>query len=390
MTKKVFCLCLGIVLLLLASCSGGYSSKEIDNVEFTGEGVFGDVPYICMDFLKEVNGPLQAKILDGSLTDAEREKLRADCRSRYEEIKKKEIINVPFELHIDGKVVLNSELKLELIDYDPITSLCYAYYSVKYPKEYRSFVKREQKLCTLLLDKDGQMLLAYNVTLPRIEIGESNSYVRPFQWKAILKENQAYDRTAKIVLVDEEEYIKLMNKQGMEASKKAGAGNGCLAAFDLKDNVKMCLEKNEMGERRKLEFDNMGKLMKCDDVPAQNIYSKMNFDDNGRLVSAEREEEYSIIETTYEYDSKTGRLVKQKDVDPEGQMTTTYTYNENGFVVKKQEVGEFTQMGAEEPMKLNRTSIYTYLGIDARGNWTKRQVESEGAMITEVRIISYF
>ena len=53
MNKKVFSLCLGAVLLLLASCSGGYSSKEIDGVEFTGEGVFGDVPYICMDFLKE-------------------------------------------------------------------------------------------------------------------------------------------------------------------------------------------------------------------------------------------------------------------------------------------------------------------------------------------------
>ena len=43
MNKKVFSLCLGAVLLLLASCSGGYSSKEIDGVEFTGEGVFGDM-----------------------------------------------------------------------------------------------------------------------------------------------------------------------------------------------------------------------------------------------------------------------------------------------------------------------------------------------------------
>ena len=145
-----------------------------------------------------------------------------------------------------------------------------------------------------------------------------------------------------------------------------------------------------MGESRKLEFDNMGKLIKCDGNPAQNIYSKMKFDDNGRLVSAVREENYSIIETTYEYDSKTGHLIKQKDVDPEGQMVTTYTYDENGLVTKKQEVGEFTEMGAEEPMKLNRTSIYTYPSIDAQGNWTKRQVESEGAMITEVRSISYF
>lgn len=390
MNKKVFSLCLGAVLLLLASCSGGYSSKEIDGVEFTGEGVFGDVPYICMDFLKEFNESFKAKVLDGSVTEAEREELREDCRSRYEEIKKKEIVNVPFELHINGKVVLNSELKLKLKDYDPIISECYAFYTVEYPEEYHSLVTRDQVLYTLLLDKDDQVLLAYNGALIRIDIGKSDPYVKSFQWYPLLKLNQAYDRTVKINLVDEEEYVKLMNKQGQEASKKAGAGNGCLAAFDLKDNVKMCLEKNEMGESHKLEFDNMYKLIKYDDNPVQNIYSKMNFDDKGRLVSAEREEEYSIIETTYEYDSKTGRLVKQKDVDPEGHMTTTYTYDDNGFVVKKQEVGEFTEMGAEEPMKLNRTSVYTYLMIDARGNWTKRQVESEGAMITEVRIIQYF
>lgn len=387
--KKIFMLGM-LMMFLLASCSGGYSSKEIDGVEFTGEGVFGDVPYICMDFLKGFNENIKEKALKGKLTEDERIELREDCRSRYEEIKKKENINVPFELHLDGKVALSSELKLELIDYDPITSKCCAYYSVKYPEEYRSLVKRGQALYTLLLDKDNQILFSYNVPLARIDVGKSDSYVRSFQWYPLLKENQAYDRTIKIILVDEDEYIKLMNKQGQEASKKAGVGNGCLAAFDLKDNVKKCLEKNEMGERHKLEFDNMYKLVKYDDNPVQNIYSKMNFDDKGRLVSAEREEEYRIIETTYEYDSKTGRLVKQKDVDPEGHMTTTYTYDDNGFVVKKQEVGEFTEMGAEEPMKLNRTSVYTYLMIDARGNWTKRQVESEGAMITEVRIIQYF
>ena len=75
MNKKVFRLCLGAVLLLLASCSGGYSSKEIDGVEFTGEGVFGDVPYICMDFLKEFNESFKAKVLDGSVTEQKEKNL---------------------------------------------------------------------------------------------------------------------------------------------------------------------------------------------------------------------------------------------------------------------------------------------------------------------------
>ncbi len=43
--------------------------------------------------------------------------------------------------------------------------------------------------------------------------------------------------------------VKLMNKQGLEASKKAEAGIGCLSAFDLKGNVKMCLEKRRDGRK---------------------------------------------------------------------------------------------------------------------------------------------
>ena len=110
----------------------------------------------------------------------------------------------------------------------------------------------------------------------------------------------------------------------------------------------------------------------------------------GRMSITERTEDYVVIETTYEYDAKTGYLLKQKEMEPEGKMVRTYSYDENGFVTKMQEVGEYTEMDAEQSMKINRTSLYTYLSIDAHGNWTKRQVESEGAMITEVRTIQYY
>ena len=110
----------------------------------------------------------------------------------------------------------------------------------------------------------------------------------------------------------------------------------------------------------------------------------------GRMSITERTEDYVVIETTYEYDAKTGYLLKHKEMEPEGKMVRTYSYDENGFVTKMQEVGEYTEMDAEQSMKINRTSLYTYLSIDAHGNWTKRQVESEGAMITEVRTIQYY
>ena len=99
MNKKVFSLCLGAVLLLLASCSGGYSSKEIDGVEFTGEGVFGDVPYICMDFLKEFNKSFKAKVLDLAMSEINE---KTDMNVEYTQIKKGRVVT-GFQFTIKAK-----------------------------------------------------------------------------------------------------------------------------------------------------------------------------------------------------------------------------------------------------------------------------------------------
>ena len=372
--KKFFLL--GILMpLILISCSESFSSKEIDGVEFTGKGVFGDIPYICVDYLKEFN--------------TDRENAISSCQSRYETIKEKENLSIPFEVHINGKNMLDGELELKLKDYDPVTKCCYAYYSVIYPD---NFVEKTGKndLFTLLLDKDDQVVYTYNVRIPEFCIGSSDPYIKDWKWKNLFEENQAYDKTVKVLLVDEEEYLKRMNQKGYEISKKEGTGKGALVAFDLKGNVKACQEKNEMGYTRTLEFDENGKLTSCDGNAVQNIYSKIKEDEMGRMSITERTEDYVVIETTYEYDAKTGYLLKQKEMEPEGKMVRTYSYDENGFVTKMQEVGEYTEMDAEQSMKINRTSLYTYLSIDAHGNWTKRQVESEGAMITEVRTIQYY
>ena len=73
------------------------------------------------------------------------------------------------------------------------------------------------------------------------------SSVKDWKWKNLFEENQAYDKTVKVLLVDEEEYLKRMNQKEYEISKKEGTGKGALVAFDLKGNVKACQEKNEMG-----------------------------------------------------------------------------------------------------------------------------------------------
>lgn len=59
------------------------------------------------------------------------------------------------------------------------------FYTVEYPKEYHSLVTRDQVLYTLLLDKDDQILLVYNGSLVRIDIGKSDPYVKPFNWDAL-------------------------------------------------------------------------------------------------------------------------------------------------------------------------------------------------------------
>ncbi len=76
---------------------------------------------------------------------------------------------------------------------------------MEYPEEYHSLVTRDQVLYTLLLDKDDQVLLAYNGALIRIDIGKSDPYVKPFNWNALLNDNQARDRIVKVNLVDEDE-----------------------------------------------------------------------------------------------------------------------------------------------------------------------------------------
>lgn len=76
-----------------------------------------------------------------------------------------------------------------------------------------------------------------------------------------------------------------------------------------------------------------------------------------------------------------------------GECVTTYTYNEAGFLTSDHQVGEYTEMGADKPEKVDVKTTYKYTGIDDHCNWTRRETvpanDTEGP-IYEERSITYY
>lgn len=89
---------------------------------------------------------------------------------------------------------------------------------------------------------------------------------------------------------------------------------------------------------------------------------------------------------------KNGFLEKRINNDM-GECVTTYTYNEAGLLASDHLVGEYTEMGADKPEKVDMKTTYKYTGIDDHGNWTRRETvpanDTEGP-IYEERSITYY
>lgn len=89
---------------------------------------------------------------------------------------------------------------------------------------------------------------------------------------------------------------------------------------------------------------------------------------------------------------KNGFLEKRITNDM-GECVTTYTYNEAGFLTSDHLLGEYTEMGADKPEKVDVKTTYKYTGIDDHGNWTRRETvpadDTEGP-VYEARNIMYY
>lgn len=89
---------------------------------------------------------------------------------------------------------------------------------------------------------------------------------------------------------------------------------------------------------------------------------------------------------------KNGFLEKRINNDM-GECVTTYTYNEAGLLASDHLVGEYTEMGADKPEKVDMKTTYKYKGIDDHGNWTRRETvpaDDTEEPIRVVRSIIYY
>ena len=203
------------------------------------------------------------------------------------------------------------------------------------------------------------------------------------------------DRIVKIVVTNDEGMTTICEKSTKARMKnltdeQKSAGKGDLAAFELKGNVSIAIVRTAYDAVR-YNFDKDGKLIAINGVKTNEWYQNVTRDDQGRL-SAYTEGEYDMVSSFKLIYGKNGFLEKRINNDM-GECVTTYTYNEAGFLTSDHLVGEYTEMGADKPEKVDIKTTYKYTGIDDHGNWTRRETvpanDTEGP-IYEERSITYY
>lgn len=186
----------------------------------------------------------------------------------------------------------------------------------------------------------------------------------------------------------------LENKQSEQGESdnvdKTKPGAIDLAFFNLRGPVKLVSEKNDSYDNtRRYGFSEKGKWETQDGQKIGNIFTDVKRDSEKRIIEY-TEGEYDCIDSyKITYDAKTGWVAKCETSAGDGETTTTYTYDANGYAVKSVTIGEY--LDDEGGSKVNTTTTYTYVEFDDYGNWTKRTVkDSDGSSWTETRKITYY
>lgn len=182
------------------------------------------------------------------------------------------------------------------------------------------------------------------------------------------------------------------NKAGASADNvdKTKPGAIDLAFFNLRGPVKSVSEKNDSYDNtRRYGFSKKGKWETQDGQKIGSIFTDVKRDAEKRIIEY-TEGEYDCIDShKITYDAKTGWLAKCETSAGDGESTTTYTYDANGYAVKSVTIGEYAD--DEGGSKVNTTTTYTYVSFDDYGNWTKRTAkDSDGSTWTETRKITYY
>ena len=383
MKKTISTLFTLLLVLVLASCSD--SSKEIEGFKFTGKGIFGEIPLM---FAENAQMTKEGTIEDDyskyqKLLD-ERESFEVEC----EVMKGKTITKGTINFKKDGNCYINENGSS-------------ARYASTLSEDVKGAFDNGEKIHVCGLDKDGVLVTNYGPYntytlggnfsgsgLKSASHGERN-------YKRYIRRLYNMDRIVKIVVTNDEGMTTICEKSTEARMKnlteeEKTIGKGDLALFELKGNVQSAVVITAYDKVR-YNFDEEGKLISINGVQTNEWYQNVERDEQGR-ISAYTEGEYDMVSSFKLVYGKNGFLEKRITNDM-GECVTTYTYNEAGFLTSDHLLGEYTEMGADKPEKVDVKTTYKYTGIDDHGNWTRRETvpadDREGP-VYEARSIMYY
>lgn len=383
MKKTISTLFTLLLVLVLASCSD--SSKEIEGFKFTGKGIFGEIPLM---FAENAQMTKEGTIEDDyskyqKLLD-ERESFEVEC----EVMKDKTITKGTINFKKDGNCYINENGSS-------------ARYASTLSEDVKGAFDNGEKIHVCGLDKDGVLITNYGPYntytlggnfsgsgLKSASHGERN-------YKRYIRRLYNMDRIVKIVVTNDEGMTTICEKSAEARMKnlteeEKTIGKGDLALFELKGNVQSAVVITAYDKVR-YNFDEEGKLISINGVQTNEWYQNVERDEQGR-ISAYTEGEYDMVSSFKLVYGKNGFLEKRITNDM-GECVTTYTYNEAGFLTSDHLLGEYTEMGADKPEKVDVKTTYKYTGIDDHGNWTRRETvpadDTEGP-VYEARSIMYY
>lgn len=383
MKKTISTLFTLLLVLVLASCSD--SSKEIEGFKFTGKGIFGEIPSM---FAENAQMTKEGTIEDDyskyqKLLD-ERESFEVEC----EVMKGKTITKGTINFKKDGNCYINENGSS-------------ARYASTLSEDVKGAFDNGEKIHVCGLDKDGVLVTNYGPYntytlggnfsgsgLKSASHGERN-------YKRYIRRLYNMDRIVKIVVTNDEGMTTICEKSAEARMKnlteeEKTIGKGDLALFELKGNVQSAVVITAYDKVR-YNFDEEGKLISINSVQTNEWYQNVERDEQGR-ISAYTEGEYDMVSSFKLVYGKNGFLEKRITNDM-GECVTTYTYNEAGFLTSDHLLGEYTEMGADKPEKVDVKTTYKYTGIDDHGNWTRRETvpadDTEGP-VYEARSIMYY
>ncbi len=157
------------------------------------------------------------------------------------------------------------------------------------------------------------------------------------------------------------------------------------ALYDLRGKVKSVIIDGVT-----YDFNANGKIQSINGRTINSVF-KIKRDNKGRIVLMENlEEDYDGEHSGETFKWNTNNLVGSTNwYNPEGDVATTYSYNQAGYLTKKTRTGFAGDT-------VNETYSITYTQYDEFGNWTKRIVNCKdnaygGTNSTEeTRVITYY